>query len=58
VFHGFIFEGITTYKISVYIILCFSATAFHKTLSDDSSSSIGELMLSHDKGLSSLHQVR
>ncbi|KDR23012.1 G patch domain-containing protein 2 isoform X1 [Zootermopsis nevadensis] len=30
--------------------------AYHKTLSDDSSSSIGELMLSRDKGLSSLHQ--
>ncbi|KAJ9581514.1 hypothetical protein L9F63_023305 [Diploptera punctata] len=30
--------------------------ACHKTQSDDSSSSIGELMLSRDKGLSSLHQ--
>lgn len=30
--------------------------ACHRTQSDDSSSSIGELMLSRDKGLSSLHQ--
>ncbi|PSN52427.1 hypothetical protein C0J52_16256 [Blattella germanica] len=30
--------------------------ACHKTQSDDSSSSIGEIMLSRDKGLSSLHQ--
>lgn len=31
-------------------------TACHRYQSDDSSSSIGELMLSRDKGLSSLHQ--
>jgi len=38
--------------------MSFTAAACHRTQSDDSSSSIGELMLSRDKGLSSLHQVR
>ncbi|CAG2063351.1 unnamed protein product [Timema podura] len=36
--------------------LAICTLACHRTQSDDSSSSIGELMISRDKGMSSLHQ--